>query len=85
VKVFVKKGMLADTKSQAIILTLFEDNKKLTGLSLEIDKLSNGLISELIGNGDFEAKSSQISVVYTRGNNPGEKNSPPRFRQTKRI
>jgi leucyl aminopeptidase len=67
VKIFVKKGVLADTKSQAIILTLFEDSKKLTGVALEIDQKSNGLISELIKSGDFEAKPSQISVIYTRG------------------
>ena len=72
-KIFVKKGMLADTKSQAIILTLFEDSKKLTGLALEIDKISGGLISELISNGDFEGKPSQISVVYTRGTLPAKR------------
>jgi leucyl aminopeptidase len=73
VKIFVKKGKLADTKSQAIILTLFEDSKKLTGVALEIDKKSGGLISELIGNGDFEAKPSQISVIYTRGTLPAKR------------
>ena len=62
-KIFVKKGKLADTKSQTIILTLFEDSKKLTGVALEIDKKSDGLISELIENGDFQAKPSQISVT----------------------
>jgi len=73
VKIFVKKGKLADTKSQTIILTLFEDSKKLTGVALEIDKKSNGLISELIENGDFEAKPSQISVIYTRGSLPAKR------------
>ena len=34
-KIFVKKGKLVDTKSQAIILTLFEESRKLTGLALE--------------------------------------------------
>lgn len=72
-RIFVKKGNLVDTKSQAIILPLFEDSKKLTGLALEIDKISNGLITELIGNGDFEAKPSQISVVYTRGTLPAKR------------
>ncbi|MGP8154891.1 MAG: leucyl aminopeptidase [Smithella sp.] len=65
--IFVKKGILADTKSEAIILTLFEDSKKLKGNALEIDKKSGGLISELIASRDFEAKPSQISVIYTRG------------------
>ena len=72
-KIFVKKGKLADTKSQAIILTLFEDGKKLTGMALEIDQKSKGLISELIENGDFEAKPSQISVIYTRGSLPAKR------------
>jgi len=69
----VKKGMLADTKSQAIILSLFEDSKKLSGIALEIDKISGGLISELISSRDFEAKSSQISVIYTRGTLPSKR------------
>jgi len=73
VKIFVKKGKLTETKSQAIILTLFEDSKKLTGTALEIDQKSNGLISELISNGDFEAKPSQISVIYTRGSLPAKR------------
>jgi leucyl aminopeptidase len=73
VKIFVKKGKLADTKSQTIILTLFEDSKKLTGVALEIDQKSDGLISELIENGDFEAKPSQISVIYTRGSLPAKR------------
>ncbi|MFZ3105518.1 MAG: M17 family peptidase N-terminal domain-containing protein, partial [Smithella sp.] len=72
-KIFVKKGKLADTKSQAIILPLFEENKKLSGTALEIDKISDGLISELISNGDFEAKPSQISVIYTRGSLPSQR------------
>jgi leucyl aminopeptidase len=73
VNVFVKKGVFAEIKSQAIILPLFEDSKKLTGAALEIDKKSCGLVSELIGNGDFEAKPSQISVIYTRGNLPAKR------------
>ena len=72
-KIFVKKGKLTETKSQAIILTLFEDSKKMTGVALEIDKKSDGLISELIGNGDFEAKPSQVSVIYTRGALPAKR------------
>jgi len=73
VKIFVKKGKLVDTKSQAIILPLFEENKKLSGAALEIDKISDGLISEVINNGDFEAKPSQISVIYTRGSLPSQR------------
>lgn len=73
VNVFVKKGNLAVTKSQAIILPLFQDSKKLQGLALEIDKKSGGLISEVIGNGDFEAKPSQVFVIYTQGSFPARR------------
>ena len=66
VKVFVQKGNLAEAKSQAIILTFFEGQKKLAGAALQIDQKCNGLISELIKNRDFEAKLSQISVIYTK-------------------
>jgi len=73
VKVIVKKGMLADVKSQAIILTLFEDSKKLTGIALDIDKISGGFISDLISSGDFAGKPSQISVIHTRGSIPAKR------------
>jgi leucyl aminopeptidase len=73
VNIFVKKGKLVDTKSQAIILPLFEESKKLTGIALEIDKISGGLISDIISNGDFEAKPSQVSVLYTGGKLPSKR------------
>ncbi|MDI6743658.1 MAG: leucyl aminopeptidase [Smithella sp.] len=72
-KVFVKKGSLVDVKNQAIILALCEDTGKLSGVALDIDKKTGGLISELIGNGDFEGKPSQISVVYTRASLPAKR------------
>jgi leucyl aminopeptidase len=72
-KIFVKKGKLQDIKSQAVILALFQDQKELTGTSLFIDQRSNGLITELINNGDFTAKPSQIAVVYTRGAIPAQR------------
>ncbi len=65
-KIFVKKGNLAEAKSQAIILTFFEDQNKLAGDALQIDQKCKGLISQLMKNRDFEAKQSQVSVVYTR-------------------
>ena len=65
-KISVKKGNLAGTKSSAIILALFEDQKKLTGNALVLDQKTGGLISELMKCRDFEAKHSQVSVLYTK-------------------
>ncbi len=72
-KISVKKGNLADTKSSAIILAIFEDQKKLTGNALEIDQKTGGLISELIRCRDFEAKHSQVSVLYTKEKLPAKR------------
>ena len=71
-KISVNKGKLADTESEAIILALFE-GKELAGLALQIDTKSNGLIGELIGSHDFEAKPSQVSVIYTRRSMPAKR------------
>ena len=71
-KISVNKGKLADTDGEAIILALFE-GKELAGPALEIDTKSNGLIGELIDSHDFEAKPSQISVIYTRGSLPAKR------------
>ena len=72
-KVLVKKGKLQDIKSQAIILALFQDQKELTGTSLLVDQASRGLISELINNGDFTGKPSQVTVLYTGGTIPAQR------------
>lgn len=72
-KVLVKKGKLQDVKSQAVILALFQDEKELTGNSLLIDQAGSGLITELLNNGDFAGKPSQVAVVYTRGAIPAQR------------
>ncbi|MGD0660096.1 MAG: leucyl aminopeptidase [Syntrophorhabdales bacterium] len=71
-KISVSKGKVADTSCEATILALFE-GKELAGAALQIDTESNGLIGELIGSHDFEAKPSQISVIYTRGSLPAKR------------
>lgn len=65
-RIFVQKGNLAEVKSQAVILTVFEDKKKLAGAALQIDRKCKGLISDLLKNRDFEGKLSQTSVIYTK-------------------
>jgi leucyl aminopeptidase len=72
VKISVNKGKLADAEGEATILALFE-GRELAGPALQIDTKSNGLISELIGSHDFEAKPSQVSVIYSRGSLPAKR------------
>jgi leucyl aminopeptidase len=73
VKIAVKKGSLVDIKTQAIILAFCEGEKTLSGLAADIDKKSGGLLSDIIKSGDFEAKPSQVSVIYTRGSVSAER------------
>jgi leucyl aminopeptidase len=72
VKISVNIGKLADAEGEAVILALFEE-EELAGTVREIDTKSNGLINELIGSRDFEAKPSQISTIYTRGSLPAKR------------
>ena len=62
----VKKGNLADTKTQAVILALCEGEKTFSELVSHIDQKTGGQLSDLLKSGDFEAKPSQVSVIYTR-------------------
>jgi len=73
VKISVRKGILAQTKSEAIILPLFEEEKKLSGLARQVDEKHGGLVTELIRARDFEAKPSQVSVVYVPGLKPAKR------------
>jgi len=67
VHITVKKGNLLDTKTQAIILALYEDEKTFSGLVSSADQKTGGLLGDIIKSGDFKAKPSQVSVIYTRG------------------
>jgi leucyl aminopeptidase len=53
VKISVRKGILAQTKSEAIILPLFEEEKKLSGLARQVDEKHGCQVTELIRARDF--------------------------------
>jgi len=73
VKITVKKGNLADTKTQAVILAVCEGEKTFSELVAGIDQKTGGLICDIMKSGDFEGKPSQVSVIYTKGNLPAER------------
>ncbi len=73
VNITVKKGNLVDTKTQAIILALCEDEKTFSELVSSVDQKTGGLLSDIMKSGDFEAKPSQVSVIYTRGLLPAKR------------
>jgi leucyl aminopeptidase len=71
-KVVVTRKKPAAIASEAIILPLFEGEEP-TGPALRIDTESGGLIKELLTGRDFEAKPSQVSVIYTRSSLPAKR------------
>ncbi len=73
VNIDVKKGLIAETKTQALILPFCEEDKKLSAEALAVDRKTAGMISRLIKNGDFEAKLSQVSVFQVSADCPFEK------------
>ncbi len=72
-KITVKKGSLADVKTEAFILAFCEGEKTLSGPAADIDQKSGGLLSDVIKSGDFEAKASEVLVIYTRGAVPAKR------------
>jgi len=69
-KVNVKKGKIDQIKDQAIILSHFEDEKKLTGPIKAIDGQVSGMIGHLLKNKDFAGELNQTAIIYSQGRLP---------------
>ncbi len=66
----VKKGHLAEIKTQVIILAMCEDEKELKSLARIVDDKTQGIITEVVKNDDFKGKLSQTTLLYTRNRLP---------------
>ena len=69
-KAKVKQGRIDQVKDQAIILSHFEDQKKLSGRVKAIDDRLSGMISHLLKHKDFVGRLNQTAVIYTQGKLP---------------
>lgn len=65
-KVTVVKGKPTDAEAEAVIVALCEEEKRLSGVAAEMDAKSGGLIADIIKSGGFEAKPSQVTMIYSR-------------------
>ncbi|HOW57282.1 MAG TPA: M17 family peptidase N-terminal domain-containing protein, partial [Smithellaceae bacterium] len=72
-KINVKKGAIDKTAADAIILTMFQEEKELPADVAAIDARCGGIIGEVIKNGDISGKPSQVSVVYIKGKVPAKR------------
>ncbi len=66
-KVQVKKVKPEAYRGEAIVVCHFEDSRKLTGAAHRLDRISGGLLGDVMKCGDFTGKHAQLSVNYTRG------------------
>ena len=71
--IIVKKGKVAGTETQAIIIPLCEGVKQLTEAALAVDQKTNGLITDVFKNRDFEGKASQVFILYSRKSLPAKR------------
>jgi leucyl aminopeptidase len=69
-RVKVKRGRIGQIKDQAIILSHFEDQKKLNGSVKAIDDRFSGMISQLLKNKDFVGRLNQTAIIYPQGKLP---------------
>jgi len=69
-KAKVRKGKIDQVKDHAIILSHFEDQKKLTSRVKAIDDRLSGMISHLLENKDFVGRLNQTAIIYPQGKLP---------------
>lgn len=66
-KISVTQGNIAEQKTDAIILNLFEGVTEPAGASGAVDKALDGAIRDLITGGDFSGKFKSLAILYPRG------------------
>ncbi len=67
VKIQVRKGNLTEAATEAAVVTHFEGEAGLGGAAAKLDEKSGGLISEIIGQGDFTGRLHQVSASSIPG------------------
>lgn len=72
-KIYMKKGTITNFKTEAIIVLLFQKEKKLSGAVKLLDEKCKGLIREIIKGGDIEGKHLQVLATHTRGCIPAKR------------
>lgn len=63
----VKKGFDLNQELHTLVVGIYADDKKPTGIASEIDSALNGHISELFKNDDLSAKLKKVTRIHTLG------------------
>jgi leucyl aminopeptidase len=73
VNIYVRKGNLPDTQTEAAVVAHFENEERPSGAAAKLDEKCGGIITEIIRQGDFSGRLYQISLIYTRGTIPAKR------------
>lgn len=65
-KIRVKKESIESVHDEIITVGLFEDTKKLTGITKKVDKITGGMIKDVLNYGDFTGKLYQTWLLYVK-------------------
>jgi leucyl aminopeptidase len=71
-EISVKAGNIAHAKAGAVVVTYFQDRKKLTPDLAAVDEALNKIISGMIKSGQITGKAGETTVVHSLGNLPAE-------------
>lgn len=64
------QGDIKYITADAMIVAMFEGEKKPSGVISEVDEALNGAIDQIISSGEFKAKVNEISVIHSLGKLP---------------
>lgn len=63
----VNETISLDVSHEALVIGLFDNNKQLEGIAMEINELLDGQVHEMLRDGDISTKSKAITKVHTLG------------------
>jgi leucyl aminopeptidase len=63
----VKNNLPFSQQHEALIIGLFEKNKKVEGLAGNVDTMLDGQVTQLLKDGDISAKKKTVSKIHTLG------------------
>ncbi|MSP13755.1 MAG: leucyl aminopeptidase [Chloroflexi bacterium] len=71
--VIVKQGNVTDEVTDALVVSLFEGTTSPGGGTGAVDRALDGMVSQLIANGDIRGKLKEVTVLYPAGKIPAQR------------
>lgn len=72
-KIQVQDAKVEEFKTEAVLLYHFKGEKALLNKTAKMDRVTRGLITEVLRSGDFKGELYQSSLIYTHGNGPARR------------